>query len=974
MRLGTFNVRSLVNKTVGVMEHLLDMDCDICFIQETFLREGDKAKLAEIREYGWSVLSDPRKHRSGGGIAMLYRNNIQLKANNKVTKYKSFQVMESLLNCSSEIIRLINVYRPPYTKKARHTECTFLEEFDDYLRILSTKSGIPVIAGDFNFHVERPDDLYPKRFLQLLTQYNLFQHVPTIPTHDQGGTLDLVITNQIFARKIGQFDVCHSGTTSDHFLVSFDVDMKIIPTNDNVKYTNYRNFKNIDIGKFKDDILSSELGNFDSCCSVDEAVSLYESVLTQLMDKHCPIVKRKIKKMTTPWLDLELRTFRRRRRAAERAWRSGKGEREEYINLRNEYTTLEFAKRCAHHRKSLRDSSGDTKTLYKKLNKLLGTVTADLPEHADPTRLSEDFKDFFAEKVNKIRQGIAEEAEEDLHLDVSTGSGGMKSSDVLIDKACRFESFTPITADEIKKLVSNMSNKFCCLDPIPAFLLKKCVDELTPILHHIINSSIESGSFPSGMKKAVIKPTLKKENADADSLTNYRPISNLSAISKLLERVALNQLNEHLGDNNLHCPVQSGYRPHHSCETLLVRMCDDINNKIQADNIVIVVLLDLSAAFDTIDHRVLLSKLWSDFGISGNALQWMTSYLEQRSFCVKIGDTLSSILELLFGVPQGSLLGPILFILYIKDLQKIAAKYGLDIQLYADDSQLYISFHPSRPSEFGDVEDRICKCLAEIKSWMIRNFMKLNEAKTELLVLGKPQVLRNFNLTVSIQFGGTTISPTECKGDNWKSLGVKLDECLSMERQINSVKQKCSWTMMNLRTIGRYLDEGVKLMMVKQLVISKLDYCNSLYMNLPKTRLNKLKSVLNGSIRFIYNIKDRTEELTPYYKKAHILPVDQRIFFKVCLLTHKAVHGFSPDYIRELVEIDTPTDSTNTRSKVAGDRFRLKTPKMAKNKVDGRRFSNYAPTAWNTLPFSIRCLEDTPIFKRMLKNHLYNLL
>ena len=108
------------------------MDCDICFIQETFLREGDKAKLAEIREYGWSVLSDPRKHRSGGGIAMLYRNNIQLKANNKVTKYKSFQVMESLLNCSSEIIRLINVYRPPYTKKARHTECTFLEEFDDY--------------------------------------------------------------------------------------------------------------------------------------------------------------------------------------------------------------------------------------------------------------------------------------------------------------------------------------------------------------------------------------------------------------------------------------------------------------------------------------------------------------------------------------------------------------------------------------------------------------------------------------------------------------------------------------------------------------------------------------------------------------------------------------------------------------------------------------------------------------------------
>ena len=182
--------------------------------------------------------------------------------------------------------------------------------------------------------------------------------------------------------------------------------------------------------------------------------------------------------------------------------------------------------------------------------------------------------------------------------------------------------------------------------------------------------------------------------------------------------------------------------------------------------------------------------------------------------------------------------------------------------------------------------------------------------------------------------------------------------------------------MMNLRTIGRYLDEGLKIMMVKQLVLSKLDYCNSLYMNLPKTRLKKLTSILNGTIRFIYNIKDRSEELIPYYKKAHILPIDQRIFFKVCLLTHKSVHGSSPDYITELIEIEVPTDCTtsSTRSKVAGDRFRLKIPKMPKNMVDGRRFSNFAPTTWNSLPFSLRCIEDTPNFKKMLKNHLYSSL
>ena len=161
-------------------------------------------------------------------------------------------------------------------------------------------------------------------------------------------------------------------------------------------------------------------------------------------------------------------------------------------------------------------------------------------------------------------------------------------------------------------------------------------------------------------------------------------------------------------------------------------MCDDINREIEAGNVVIVILLDLSAAFDTIDHTVLLEKLLNDYGVTGSALQWMKSYLEKRYFCVKIDDTLSSFLELLFGVPQGSLLGQNIFILYIKDPQKIAGEYGLDIQLYADDSQLYISFHQNRASQFTDVRDRTNKCLAEIKVWMVKNFMKLNESKTEL--------------------------------------------------------------------------------------------------------------------------------------------------------------------------------------------------------------------------------------------------
>ena len=401
-------------------------------------------------------------------------------------------------------------------------------------------------------------------------------------------------------------------------------------------------------------------------------------------------------------------------------------------------------------------------------------------------------------------------------------------------------------------------------------------------------------------------------------------------------------------------------------------MTDDILKEIQSDNIVILILLDLSAAFDTIDHGILLDKLLKDFGIRGKAHDWFKSYLKNRSFCVKIDKSFSVFLCLLFGVPQGSLLGPILFILYIKYLQKIASKYGLSIQLYADDSQLYISFHPCRPSELDDVTASVNKCLAEIKSWMVENFMKLNESKTELLIIGKPLVLQKFDLSVEIQFGSTTITPTECKGDSWKSLGVKLDEALNMERQINSVRQKCGWTMTNIRSIGRYLDEATKLMLVKQLIISKLDYCNSLYMNLPNKRLRKLKSILNGCVRFIYNVHDRSEELLPYYKEAHILPIDERIFFKVCLLSYKIVNGMSPDYLVELVDTDLPSDTNRTRARPTEDNLLMKLPKMSRLKSSNRRFSNYAPVAWNSLPLKLRAVSNVSTFKNMLKNYLFD--
>ena len=969
-RIGTLNVHSLMNKTSGVLDHLEDNQCDICLVQETYLKNSDTAKVQEIRECGWDIYSSPRAERSGGGIGVLYRNGVRVRLSPTRKTFKSFQVQEVLIGTGEGMVRLCNIYRPPYTGKARFTAASFLEEFVDYLSDLNLRTGSPVLMGDFNFQVQDISDFYAEKFLKLLDSFGLEQLTPCQPTHTRGGTLDLVICQSEIKTKFRSVKIQKEGTESDHYMVlselvteTEDVDFR---TKQQVDM--YRDFKSVDPELFRQALRNLGLEDLLVAESPEENFQIYERTLGNLVEKSVELKKRRRGKKLRPWREDEsVKDVLKLRRRAERAWRKNKTpiRKAQFNDLKRQFGKVDKDARIGFNKKNLEESKDDPKGLQRKVNRLLGKAESILPESGNDRKLAEDFAEFFSNKVDKIRTSVCEE-----QSDLEDGEA------LRTDPECKLVQFEEVSVEYIKGLIKDMPDKTCDLDIIPTWLVKGCIHEFAPWITTLVNGSIRSSTVPEAFQQALVFPTIKNAQGDRDSLQNYRPVSNLLFISKVLEKVVLDQLTRYLEDNSLLNKNQSGYRVGHSCETLLTGMFEDLLEEMDRGNVMALLLLDMSAAFDTVDHSMLVQVLNSRFGICGAALNWFESYLGSRSYRVNVRGNLSGIVKLVCGVPQGSLLGPVLFLLYVEELQDLVERYGLRIKLYADDSQLYMSLVPHDDEGWIAVKGNTEDCLKKVKDWMVKHWLRCNEAKTELLLLGKSGALEKLAYEPSIVFGGTEIFPVDFKGTTGKTLGVYLDSQLTMERQVNSVKRQCGMIMRNLWQINRCLDRSMKILLVKQLVISRLDYCNILYCGLPKKHINSLQKTLNSCVRFVYGLHGHQDDYAPYLKEMHVLPIEQRIVFKACLTAYKVVHRTAPDYLTDKVPAYEDVDSLRfTRANAVLDEFRLQYPKLssvnANSKLRRRRPSVFLPSLWNDLPLDIRSLPSVDSFKTRLKTRLF---
>ena len=518
-----------------------------------------------------------------------------------------------------------------------------------------------------------------------------------------------------------------------------------------------------------------------------------------------------------------------------------------------------------------------------------------------------------------------------------------------------------LSVRHVKQLIQNSSLKSCPLDPMPSTLVSKCED-LLPVLTKIVNNSLQSGCFPEIWKEALVFPLLKKPGLDV-IFKNFRPVSNLSFVSKLIERAAFNQIHGHLVRNNLYPVAQSAYRRNHSTETALLKVMNDILLNMNKQHVTILVLLDLSAAFDTVDHSILLNRLSSKLGLNGTALAWFRSYLSGRSQRVSVRGTVSDKFDLRYGVPQGSCLGPLLFTVYASALFDVVEKHLPTVHCYADDSQLYISFSPKAHSGQADAVASIEHCIQDIRQWMSQDKLLMNDAKTELLLIGTRQQLAKITIG-GITVGHSVIAPQS----PIRNPGVWLDSDLSIGDHITKTSSAAFYYLYNIRRIRKYLSKECTETLIHAFISSRLDYCNSLLYGLPAYQIQKLQRVQNSAARLVFH-ESKFCHITPLLRALHWLPVAYRIVFKILLLTFKAIHKLAPTYISELV---SPKD-TGGRYYLRSNNGKLLNipPCKSLSTLGDRSFYMAAPKLWNDLPLFIRNISSVNAFKKALKTHLF---
>ncbi len=832
------NAQSLLSNLEEIKMCVYDRDIDVLCVSETWLQTNTPDELVSIPNYVIYRCDNGR----GGGVCIYTKKELKTHVITfPVTKQVGVEDLWVSVQSNKYPAVIIGcVYRHP---KASIDSYEYLQ---DVFRQLCISKKNFYILGDFNC------DLLVKgrKLSSILKTLKLVQiiDVPTRITSTSATLLDLIITNNrdsILAKSVVPQLI------SDHDLIGIKVNITKPRRLPQIK--TFRQLKHYNKDIFSEYIMT-EYHSFSKIFNTDDVnmqVNIFNENFIKCLDQCAPVVTKKIKRPFSPWFNEELREIINKKNVT-------------YNKLKKDRTNALLIEQYRHEKKQVKASIQSSKKEYyfNKLttNKNKSTdkwkvIKEIIPNQKvcqkgynfdDVETKAEEFNNFFS-NVGKNTYELTQES-----LTNSDLTCQQLSAVFCGNRNIKFRP-QPVNVDTVILTIKNLKEtRSIGCDGISLQFIRDALYVVVFYLTFIINTSITTGVFPQVWKHALVIPLFKK--GDQNSVNNYRPISLLPILSKIVEKIVSNQLLDFLLKHNLLSNSQHGFRPNLSTETALQKITDTIYNNMDSKIISLLSLCDLSKAFDSVNHSILLNKC-AKLNVDSF---WLESYLGNRTQSVKLNNTISGKANVQFGVPQGSILGPILFSIYVNDI----SDYITDCTLiqYADDTQL---LHQGHIENIHEVIIQAGTALKKIKTYFLLNGLMINSSKTQCIFIGSRQLCSRIPEDVVVQFDGTSITPST----HVKNLGLYMDRYMTFETHINEISKKVMGMLIYINRISSYLDKTTRIIVIQSLVLSHIKYCLSIWGTTNSTLINKIQKLQNFAARVAVGGLKKYDHVSPAFRE-----------------------------------------------------------------------------------------------------------
>lgn len=899
---------------------------DVIVVGETWIKQ-DRSQFYNIPGY---ISIHSCRSKSSGGLALFIRNGLNYEVCNNISDRGHHRVAVKI-KMGRISVSINGLYRPPDGDTAR-----LLATIED---ILSNAEGSEhnILAGDINIPVNRPLDRDVLRYLQLLNSFSMVVTNTFVTRPLSNNILDHVISSVSDAPRITNFTMeCE---LSDHNYVLTEL-----------KLSNRRESKQLSKTRVNYNAVDSQFHQF--LVSEDWTSRPVNARLQAITGKYAKLVEEnsttttvevKVKNNCCPWYNFDIWKLGNIRDSMLKKWKRNRQDARTTELLAHANRKLAAAKtkaRIQYHSKLF--NSGNPKMVWSRINELMGgkskpnspiSLVVNLNEEHDPMKVANVLNEHF------VSVGCA--------LGNQLTSNGDVNHFGTIKRSQRSFFLRPSSSQEVFEWISTLDpSKATGYDRFPIAALKKHSILLSTIISDCFNESISHASYPTCLKKAIVFPVFKSGNPKDPN--NYRPISVLPAINKIFEKLIFTRLNGFLTTTKQLYQHQFGFRQGSTTEVAVVEMIDEISKTLDRKLSAGAVFLDLSKAFDTINHEMLLKKL-DCYGVRGHPNYLLASYLEERAQQVVVSGVLSDECAISCGVPQGSVLGPLLFLLYVNDLSNLKL-HGMP-RLFADDTAIsYTSASPTR------VVEEMREDMEVVQDYLTNNLLALNIGKTKFMLFRFPK--RKLPTYPELTVRGERIEEVA----TFKYLGVHIDNRLSWSEHVEKVATKCSALSGVLRKLSKSVPQHVLLKMYHAFIQSRYQYAIAAWGTCCKTHLKVLQVQQNRCIKSIYKLHylHPTREL--YTMPQHnILPINGLYTQRIATVMFKAVKNLNLHH--------------NWQFRTAEHRYPIRTAHHLRQsdfrtETGRKRFLTRGPHIYNNLPEDLKQSQTLSEFKRKLVSHI----